>query len=414
MAKREHARLIRGNLPEWNAWRRRHPNLRPDLESAKLHGLTLRGANLARANLQEADFSGADLTGADLGGANLSYANFQGAILDNALLPEADLDGAFLSRASLRRADLTGASAFGAEMGEADLTGASLVCAYLEGANLGGARLIDANLRKAVLRDTNLAGAFLVRCNVYGTACWDVNLARSTQEDLCVSPEGMPAVTVDNIEIAQFIYLILNNKKLRAVIDTITSKAVLVLGRFTGERKEVLDGIHKALREEYGLVPILFDFAPSRNRNRTETVQLLASICRFVIADITDARSIPQELSKIIPNFPSVPVQPLILASQREYAMFKDWRQFNNVLPEYRYQDSRGLLSNFNAAVILPIEAWRKESDRAAAKKDLFLRKIQDQQATIQDQQAEIARMKALLDRRVDRMKRQGGKRRGP
>jgi hypothetical protein len=36
---------------------------------------------------------------------------------------------------------------------------------------------------------------------------------------------------VGDIEVAQFIYLLLNNQKLRDVIETITSKAVLILGR---------------------------------------------------------------------------------------------------------------------------------------------------------------------------------------
>ena len=36
---------------------------------------------------------------------------------------------------------------------------------------------------------------------------------------------------------AQFVYLLLNNAKIRDVIDTVTAKAVLILGRFKGERK---------------------------------------------------------------------------------------------------------------------------------------------------------------------------------
>ena len=44
---------------------------------------------------------------------------------------------------------------------------------------------------------------------------------------------------VDDLEVAQFIYLLLNNQNVRQVIDTITSKIVLILGRFTPERKAV-------------------------------------------------------------------------------------------------------------------------------------------------------------------------------
>ena len=39
-------------------------------------------------------------------------------------------------------------------------------------------------------------------------------------------------IQTDNIEVAQFLYLMMNNPKLRQVIDTITSKVVLILGRF--------------------------------------------------------------------------------------------------------------------------------------------------------------------------------------
>jgi hypothetical protein len=177
---------------------------------------------------------------------------------------------------------------------------------------------------------------------------------------LCVSPEGAPAVTVDNINLAQLIYLLLNNKNLRDVIDTITSKAVLILGRFTEERKNVLYAIRNVLREQHGLLPILFDFAPSTNRNLTETVQLLASMCRFVIADLTDASSIPQELSHIVPNFPSDPVQPIILASQREYGMFEHWRQFRRVLA--------GILIRRSKASFGELRYRRDSSSRELAK----------------------------------------------
>jgi hypothetical protein len=52
---------------------------------------------------------------------------------------------------------------------------------------------------------------------------------------------------VDNIKVAQFIYLLLNNEEVRNVIDTITSKAVLILGRFSDDRKPILNALRDAL-----------------------------------------------------------------------------------------------------------------------------------------------------------------------
>ena len=51
----------------------------------------------------------------------------------------------------------------------------------------------------------------------------------------------------------------LNNAEIRDVIDTIAKKAVLILGRFTPERKVVLDALREALRKQ-NYLPILFDF----------------------------------------------------------------------------------------------------------------------------------------------------------
>jgi hypothetical protein len=51
------------------------------------------------------------------------------------------------------------------------------------------------------------------------------------------------------IDVAQFIYLLLKNKNVRHIIDTITSKVVLILGRFTPDRKPVLEAIREELRK---------------------------------------------------------------------------------------------------------------------------------------------------------------------
>ena len=76
---------------------------------------------------------------------------------------------------------------------------------------------------------------------------------------------------------------------------------MLILGRFTVERKAVLEAMRAALRK-LGYVPIIFDFQPPSNRDLTETVSTLAHLAKFIIADITSPRSIPQELATVIPT----------------------------------------------------------------------------------------------------------------
>jgi uncharacterized protein YjbI with pentapeptide repeats len=392
MANNEHVALLKQGVPAWNGWRSKNPDLafNLDLEGANLSGADLSGADLRVANLSGADLSGANLrmaifrgallplanlsgailNEANLGDANLSRANLTGAELswaklgaanlNNADLFMADLGGAFLPAAKLSGAILNRANLYGANLFRANLSGANLNWADLGGANLNeailnGADLSSANLREASLLKTDLTDANLKGCCVYGVSAWNLKLERAKQQNLVITPKDEPEITVDNIEVAQFIYLLLHNQKIRDVIDTITSKAVLILGRFTGERKAVLDAIREELRKR-DYLPILFDFEKPRSRDTDETVTLLARMARFVIADISDAKSVLQELRAIVPDLPSVPVQPIIFAGQEEPGMFDFYRNRPSFLTVYRYVDQEQLLANLGDKVIRPAE----------------------------------------------------------
>jgi hypothetical protein len=183
-------------------------------------------------------------------------------------LSDADLRGADLNMANLRRANLSRAY---------------LKRAYLGDANLEGANLSDANLNQAQLINTDFRQAKLTGSSIYGIAAWDVKLnAETQQQNLIITPSGEPVIMVDNIKVAQFIYLLLNNEEVRHVIDTITSKAVLILGRFSPERKIILDGLRDELRARH-YVPILFDFEQAKSRDTVETIRILVGMAKFVM-----------------------------------------------------------------------------------------------------------------------------------
>jgi hypothetical protein len=82
------------------------------------------------------------------------------------------------------------------------------------------------------------------------------------------------------------------------------------------------------------------------------------------LPDITDAKSIPQELQAIVPNLPSVPVQPLLLASEYEYGMFEHLKGYPWVLEVYRYKDSHEVLTSLENKIISPVEAKARELSR--------------------------------------------------
>jgi hypothetical protein len=194
--------------------------------------------------------------------------------------------------------------------------------------------LVNVDFSRADLRDVE----------VYGISAWDLKLSKTRQRDIVVGRERDSHITVDNIELAQFIHLLVRNKRIRDVIDTITSKVVLLLGRFSPRRKPFLDSLRRYLRTQ-DYVPVLFDFSCPSSRDLTETIRTLGHLARFVIVDLTDPKSVPHELCQIVPFLPSVPVQPLIAEGQEPFAMFEHHQRYSWVLPlcRYRPRDARAI-----------------------------------------------------------------------
>jgi hypothetical protein len=313
MANPEHLDRLRQVVDVWNAWRAENPSIRPDLSGADLYGADLFEANLSEADLSEANLSGATLRRADLFEANLS--------------------GADLSRANLSEASL----------GEADLNRA----------NLSGA-----DLRAAQLVETNLVEATLTGCRIYGISAWNVKLSEGTkQEDLVITHADEPTVVVDNIEVAQFVYLLLHNEKIRDVIDTVGRKGVLLLGRFTEGRIALLERLREELRKR-GYLPIVFNFDKPETKDFTETVRLLAGLSKFVIADITNPKSAPLELQATVPEI-MVPFRPIIEEGEKPFAMLQDlWSKHRDWVFEPIYDSSPdALIASLDEKIIRPAEA---------------------------------------------------------
>ena len=72
---------------------------------------------------------------------------------------------------------------------------------------------------------------------------WDVQLQGAKQEDLVITLPNQPTISVDNLEVAQFIYLLLKYEKLRDVLNSVVQRGVLLLGRFGGGGLELLQCI---------------------------------------------------------------------------------------------------------------------------------------------------------------------------
>ena len=296
---------------------------------ATFHPKQIHGSSLAHANFADANLGGANLSGVDLTDANLEHA----------VLVDANLGPA-------RVVAMHNLTTGGGRPTTVDFYEHPEWPTILRRANLRGAYLHNSSLVQADLRGADLRGA-----HVFGVSAWNVRLEGAIQEDLIVTHPKEPALVVEGIELAQFMHLMLNNERLRQVIDTITSKVVLILGNFSPERKAILGRMREQLRNR-GYVPVLFDFEKPQSRDLTETVDLLAGMARFVLADVSEPRSTPHELRGIAAHVRSVPIVPLCRRDERPYAMLDDLCAYRHVLPTVMYDDSDDLMSRFDIDVI--------------------------------------------------------------
>lgn len=395
--------LLKSSVTAWNNWRTENHNIKP-----KLSGAYLSGANLNRANLSDADLSGADLRGANLSDADLSGANLRNAILGNADLSRANLAHADLTKASaefntafmqanltgaklwevlfkktnLRKANLTSSDFMSAFLWQVDFSEANLTNAVLQGVDL-----IEANLSRTIIKNVELSYASIIdtiieesyfsNCRIYGISAWNLQGNPKHQSNLIITHRTEPKIIVDDIEVAQFIYLILKNQKIRNFIDTVAKKAVLILGRFSSERKKVLDAIREKLRD-LGYLPILFDFEKPKSQTFIETVNTLANMCRFIIADFTDSRAVLEEVPRILMTV-TVPLQPLIQkgsGSLPSTLYNLQVKYENQLLDVFEYIDEKDLLLSLEEKII---KSANNRAEKLLDRKLFFYEKYKNQ-----------------------------------
>jgi hypothetical protein len=366
MANKEQLSILKQGVDVWNKWRDNNPDEYIDLTEAEISN-----ANLSRVDLGGVNLKGALLKGADLSDSNLGQADLSEADLSGANLLQAELSQANLHKAKLNNANLHGAYLWGANLSEADLSRANLAFAVLMRANLTKANLTNAELSAATLIHTTVSRAKVSGSSIYAINVWDLIGEFEDQKDLVISargrpgmedaPEAEPSITVDNIKVAQFIYLILNNEEIRNAINTLTSKSVLILGRFAiPERKAILDALRNKLRE-YDLLPIVFDFDRPTDKDFTETIKTLAGLSYFVIADVTNPKSSPLELQATVPDY-QIPFVPIIQEGEKPFAMMVDLqKKYNWVLNTVSYDSEETLMSVVKPLIIDPAMKKRQE-----------------------------------------------------
>ena len=141
MVEKTPRQMLERGVEHWNTWRRKHPDIKPELQGADLSdrdfsGWNFRDARFMDANLTRAIFNETDFTGAKINDARGWYASFRGA-------------------------NLTGSYLWGTDFREADFSDAILIAANLQAADFRWASLTGADFSKASFGDTVLGNTDL-------------------------------------------------------------------------------------------------------------------------------------------------------------------------------------------------------------------------------------------------------------
>jgi len=376
MANATHLAQIQQGTTVWNDWREENPEIWPDLSGADLRQQDLSGVNLMRVNLRRANLMACNLSGAYLSEAvcseaslleanlseaylleaNLSRVNLTGADLRGAYLGRTNLRGAYLVGANLEGADLRGAYLVGSNLSDANLTQASLTQADLQNANLSDATLVGVNLMGARLLKTNLQGANLCECRVYGMSAWELKSTATHQSHLLITPYNETAIAVNNLEMAQFLCLWLNSPTLNTVIETISSRIVLIACPFNDQSRHLLAALERQLGQQ-GYAAIAIDLTPPLTASFATTFLNLAQIARLVLIDVlAPDRGIPPEIQALLPQL-RIPIQILVTGTTLDTEAWEEPLRSPWVLPVQIYRDPDYLLSIFQERVLLPAES---------------------------------------------------------
>ena len=333
METQEHKNVLKNGDVEWNKWRTANPNIPPSLRNITFtseFGDTKDFYNLP-------NFEGVNFSNTDLHMASLRNCFFHNCCFDGAKITFADLVDANFCSCSFKNANMRVTKIGSAIFDNCTFEDSDLSYCSAEKTSFINSKFTNTLLEHINFVSCDFSNTQMKECHVYGVSSWDLNLENAVQENLIITKDEQPTITVENIELAQFIYLMINNANLRNIIDTITSKVVLILGNFSPNRKIILDKVRVKLKH-YDLIPVMFDFEKPSSRTLTETVYTLANMSKFVIADLSSPRCIPHELATIVPRLPSIKFYPIVLKGEKEYGMFEDFKAYPWVKPIQEYE----------------------------------------------------------------------------
>ena len=346
------------------------------LEGFKFSGTVFQNAKIINVTFKSCKFSHSDFDIANIQNCKFIDSPIQNSTFRSATIEKVDFETssnksipriqkclfqlATIRETSFKNALCSGSNFSCKRMEHVSFQSATMKDCIFAGVSMSYVDFTDADISGAIFKICDIRSSKFVSCIIVGTLFWDctrlISKYDNVQENLILKES--PIISLNRIETAQFMSMI-EQERVDEIITEVTSKAVLILGRFSDPHKTILDALRIRLKE-LNWVPVIFDFEMTDTRDVTETITLLARLSKFIIADLTDAKSAQQEVAAIAPHI-AVPIVPIIKGEEDVFSMFRDYWKYEWVLEEFRYDDLDHLLSNLQDQIISIAESKANE-----------------------------------------------------
>lgn len=203
MANEEYLNKLKNSIKEWNKWRVENPKISPSLRNIDF------ASEFPNKNeiYDLPSFEGGNFSNIDLHGASLRNGFFINCSFDGSRINFADLVDGYFQSCSFRNVCMCVTKIGSATFNNCIFEDSDLSYCSAEETSFMGSEFINTKLENVSFVSNNFTDTKLIGCSVYGISSWDLNLENSTQQNLIITKEDQPIITVDNIELAQFLYL---------------------------------------------------------------------------------------------------------------------------------------------------------------------------------------------------------------
>lgn len=281
MAAGDPSVIVMQGAKVWNPWHKQHP-----IEARFNRPSWYRGHT---KGMNDLDFSGMHFVKAEIFGAFAEGLNLRNAVFDGTVFEEGDFSRAYFCGATFRNTRFNKTT--------------------LTNAVFDGATFVNCNFNRVNLTGASFHVKEITETVVYGISAWDLQTSDGMKQSNLVIEKtyelysdlierGAVPMTVDDIELAQFVYYLSSHRRMRDTINILNTKGVLLLGRFKHGGLDRLYAMRKWLQQK-GYSAMIFDFERPDNLDLIETVVTMAGLCKFVVADISGP-SVAVELDAIL------------------------------------------------------------------------------------------------------------------